>query len=141
MGGFGHSYKTLEDKVRFHRKRAQHHLDRAAEWERILAEIQQLQRLEQIPADVEVPKAAVPKRTTKAANRNEFARELLRRSGTAGITPAQIRKVANEQGFPTPTNYPYKMIRNLVAQGRARKDKQTGTYFWVEKDTKIVCQN
>jgi hypothetical protein len=137
MGGFGHSYKTLEDKVRFHKQRAQHHLERAAEWERILSEIQQLQRLEQLPADVEAPKTPIPKKTTKAANRNEFAREALRKSGVAGITPAQIRRLANEQGFPTPTNYPYKMIRNLVAQGRARKDKQTGRYIAVEeKDAK-----
>lgn len=137
MGGFGHSYKTLQDKVLFHRKRAQYHLDRAGEWECILSEIQQLQRLEQRSADIELGKVPRPKRTTQTANRNEFARVLLRRSGTAGITPAQIRQLANEQGFSTPDNYPYKMLKTLLTQGRAKKDEETGRYIAIEeKDTK-----
>jgi hypothetical protein len=135
MGGFGHSYKTLEDKVRFHKNRAKHHLDRAAEWERILSEIQQLQRLEQISADAEVPKLPRPKRTTQAQGRNELARELLERSAENGIFPAEIRQRANAQGFSTPTNFPYKMLRVLVAQGKARKDDATGRYFAVKEDT------
>jgi len=78
-----------------------------------------------------------PTRTAQTANRNEFARILLQRSGKAGITPAQIRQLANEQGFPTPNNYPYKMLRNLLAQGRAKKDEDTGRYIAIEeKDTK-----
>jgi hypothetical protein len=56
MGGFGHSYKTLEEKVRFHRKRAQYYLDCAAEWEPIVSEIQQLQRSEQASAEVQLLK-------------------------------------------------------------------------------------
>jgi|SRR5438552_18521815 len=133
MGGFGHSYKTLEDKVRFHKKRAQYHLNRAAEWERILSEIQQLQRLEQVSADVELPKLPGPKKTTQSQGRNEFARELLEQSAKNGITPAEIRQRANEQGFSTPNNFPYKMLRILVTQGKASKDKATGRYFAVKE--------
>ena len=130
MGGFSHSYKTLEEKARFHRKRAKYHLDRAADWERIMAEIQQLQRVEQLPADLELPKAPPPKKTTAAKGRNDYARELLKEFAASGITPAEIRKRANEQGFATPTNFPYKMLRNLLKSGRVRKNK--GRYFPIE---------
>jgi len=129
MGGFGHSYKTLQDKARFHRKRAQYHLDRAAEWERILSEIQQLQRLEQVSADAELPKLPRPKKTTQSQGRNDFARELLDQAAETGITPAEIRQRANEQGFPTPNNFPYKLLTIMVNKGKARKDNVSGRYY------------
>jgi diadenosine tetraphosphatase ApaH/serine/threonine PP2A family protein phosphatase len=82
MGGFGYSYKTLEEKVRFHRKRAKYHSDRAAEWERILSEIQRLQRLEQLPHDADIPELSPPKKpnspgSSSRTRRNDFARDVL----------------------------------------------------------------
>lgn len=143
MGGFGHSYQTLEEKVRFHKKRAQYHLDRAAEWERILSEIQRLQRLEQLPADAEVPKLATTKKANPAGSGNEhnrhnrfqFARDSLIQAGEKGRTPAEIRVLANEAHFSCPSNFPYKLLTKLVAQGKARKDKETGRYFAVKEKT------
>jgi hypothetical protein len=132
MGGFSHSYKTLQEKATFHRKRAKYHLDRAADWERIMSEIQQLQRVEQLPADAEVPKPPPPKKTTAAKNRNDYARELLKEFAASGITPAEVRKRANEQGFATPDNFPYKMFKNMLKTGRVRKNKETGKYFPIE---------
>jgi hypothetical protein len=132
MGGFSHSYKTLQEKATFHRKRAKYHLDRAADWERIMSEIQQLQRVEQLPADAEVPKPPPPKKTTAAKNRNDYARELLKEFAASGITPAEVRKRANEQGFSTPDNFPYKMFKNMLKRGKVRKNKETGKYFPIE---------
>ena len=40
-------YKVIEEKIRFHRKRAQYHKERANNWDRVLAQIQALQRQEQ----------------------------------------------------------------------------------------------
>ena len=134
MGGFGHSYKTLEDKVRFHRKRAQYHLDRAVEWERILSQIQQLQRLEQASAEEELPKLPWPRRKSSLQGRNDFARQLLQ-SAKKGITPAEVREQANGQGFSVPTNYPYKLFSILVKRGMARKD-EAGLYYPVAPGTK-----
>lgn len=132
MGGVGYSYKTLEQKIKFHRKRAQFHESRAAEWELILSQVQQLQRLEQLPADEQQSKIAPPKKTTKTGRRNDFARELLQKHVKDGIKPAEVRRQANEQGFICPDNYPYKLFRTMKAQGRLRQDEE-GRYFLTEK--------
>jgi hypothetical protein len=138
MGGFGYSYKTIEDKVRFHRARAQHHDDRARfheeraiEWGRILSQIQELQRLEQRKADSKKLDLAKPVRTTDSATRNDFAREVLRKHQKDGVLPREVRRLANQQGFPAPNNYPYKLFTLLVKQGKARKDA-AGRYYPTE---------
>ena len=127
MGGLGHPYKTLEEKIRFHRKRIKYHQDRLAEWERIAAEIQQLHRMEQVSADADLPRIQAIKNTSQKA-RNDFARELLIQVGKAGITPAEIRQRANEHGISTPNNFPYKMLRVMKEQGKIDKDEKTGRY-------------
>lgn len=136
MGGSsGYSYKSIEEKIRFHRSRIEYHKARKAEWEKIAAQIQQLQRAEQLSADESIPTIAVPKRTTEARNRSEYARELLRERTKEGIKPAEVRQLANEQGFALPTNYPYKLFTMLVKKGKARRD-ESGTYFWKVSDKK-----
>jgi len=135
MGGFGYSYNTIKDKVRFHRARAHHHderarfhEDRAVEWERILSQIQQLQRIEQrksVPKKTELPQ---PVRTKSSENRNDFAREVLRTHAKEGVLPGEVRRLANQQGFPAPSNYPYKLFTLLVKQGKAKKDT-VGRYY------------
>jgi hypothetical protein len=128
--GARHSYKTLEDKVRFHNKRAKYHLERAAEWERILADVQRLQRLEQAPI-AEVPKLIRSRQTALGRSRNDLAREILAEFSKTGITPAEVRERANEHGFSIPTNYPYKLFRVMRTAGKLRKDEE-GRYYLIE---------
>jgi hypothetical protein len=127
MAGIRHPYKTLEEKIRFHRQRIKYHQGRLAEWERIAAEIQQLHRLEQVSAEIDLPGVHAVKNTSLKA-RNDFARELLKQAGKTGITPAEIRQRANENGISTPNNFPYKMFRVMKEQGKIEKDEKTGRY-------------
>jgi hypothetical protein len=138
MGGIGHPYKTLEEKMRFHRKRIKYHQDRLAEWERIVAEIQQLHRLEQVSAETDLPQIARAKKNTSLKARNDFARELLMQAGKAGITPAEIRQRANENGISTPNNFPYKMFKVMKERGKIEKDEKTGRYRLTGREVPMV---
>jgi hypothetical protein len=130
------SYKTVEERVRYHndraklhKKRMTFHEKRALEWERLLAQIQDMQRDEQKKADAERGERMEPVRTTRAANRNDFAREVLHRYAKEGVLPADVRRLANQQGISAPTNYPYKLFTLMVKQGKARKDETSGRYY------------
>jgi hypothetical protein len=117
------------DKIRIHRKRAEYHKQRADEWELVLAQIQALQRQEQPSGKTEQFSLALPKpKEDRDANRFVFARNVLRAHSQDGILPVEIRRLANEQGFSCPTNYPYKLLTNMVKQGTARKD-EAGRYY------------
>ena len=130
------------DKIRFHKKRILHHQERIqfhqariTEWETVLAQVQAWQRQEQPSGQVEQFTLALPKpKRERPANRNIFARELLREHAKDGILPVEIRRLANAEGFPVVTNYPYKMLALLVENGKARKDKNTGKYFPVGEE-------
>jgi len=161
-------YKVIEGKVRFHRKRAEFHRQRAAEWDRVLAQIQALQREEQprgrqqgadvltdddelgdginaTDADLELARAKAAASARAAAevegrfrrqgkrkvklDRARFARELLEEHAKDGILPVEIRRRANEAGFSTPTNYPYKILTHMVENRTARKDPSSGRYY------------
>jgi hypothetical protein len=126
--------EPILDKIRFHKKRVHHHQEQVAEWERVLAQVQSLQRQEQPSGQVEQFELPLPKpKGERAANRNAFARDLLREHAKHGILPVEIRKLANDAGFPCPTNYPYKLLAILLEQGKVHKHK-TGRYFPVETD-------
>jgi len=135
----GFSYKTLEQKSRFHQdrikdleKRIEYHKERKAEWDRILSEIQKLNRIEQLVMGSKKGETPQPVKAAEVKGRNEFARQLLEKRGEHGITPGEVRAMANAQGFPVPTNYPYKMFSLMVKRGDARKDK-AGFYYLTEK--------
>jgi hypothetical protein len=120
--------EPILDKIRFHKRRIGYHRDRiqfhqerVTEWETVLAQIQALQRQEQLAPPK--PKGERPE------NRNVFARELLKERWKDGILPVEIRQLANAQGFPCPTNYPYKLLSILIEQGKAWKDDATGRYY------------
>ena len=122
--------EPILDKIRFHKKRIQHHQEQAAEWERVLAQVQALQRQEQPSGQVEQFELALPKpKGERAANRNIFAREILKERWKDGILPMEIRQLANAEGFSCPTNYPYKLLGTLIEQGKAWKDDATGRYY------------
>ena|SRR5437764_10101701 len=124
------------EKIRLHRKRAEHHQKRADEWETILAQIQALQRQEQPSGKTEQFALSLPKpKEARSPNRFEFARLVLKEH-PEGLLPVQIRQLANAEGFTCPTNYPYKLLTNLVKKGTARKD-ETGRYFPVEKEKEV----
>ena len=124
------------DKIRFHKSRIQHHQERIqfheeriSEWDTVLAQIQALQRQEQPAGQVDQFALPLPKpKGERAANRNIFARRLLVERWKEGILPVEIRQLANAEGFSCPTNYPYKLLGSLIAQGLAWKD-DTGKYY------------
>lgn len=129
--------EPILDKIRFHKRRIarhqeriQFHQERITEWETVLAQVQALQRQEQPSGQVEQFELALPKPPgERAANRNIFARELLKEHWKDGILPVEIRRLANAQGFPCPTNYPYKLLAILIEQGKSWKDDATGRYY------------
>ncbi|MGA9303910.1 MAG: hypothetical protein WBW31_00765 [Candidatus Sulfotelmatobacter sp.] len=124
--------EPILDKIRFHKSRIQHHEERVQfhqeridEWESILAQVQSVQRQEQPAGHMDQFMLALPlPKGKRAANRNVFARHLLVDRWKEGILPVEIRRLANAQGFSCPTNYPYKMLRNLIEQGLAWKDPE-----------------
>lgn len=135
------------DKIRFHKSRVQHHQDRIRfhqeridEWMSVLAQVQALQRQEQPAGQVDETTLASPKsKGDRAANRNIFARKLLLEHWNEGLLPVEIRHLANANGFSCPTNYPYKLLGNLIAQGLVWKD-DAGKYHpkkgkWAELKT------
>jgi hypothetical protein len=137
--------RLYRDRVEFYRRKAAESEHLAAEnekivasWEAVLSQIQELQRQEQPAATA----SAMPleelkaKAEVEAANRFDLARELLIRHREEGILPVDIRRLANARGFSSPSNFPYKLLTNLVKQGRARRDHQTGRYFPVVKEAK-----
>jgi hypothetical protein len=127
--------EPILDKIRFHKSRIHHHQDRirfhqerADEWETVLAQVQALQRQEQPSGQVDQFALPLPKpKGERVANRNIFARQLLVEHWKDGILPVEIRQLANADGFSCPTNYPYKLLGNLIEQGLAWKDA-TGRY-------------
>ena len=129
--------EPILDKIRFHKRRIGYHQDRiqfhqerVTEWETVLAQVQALQRQEQPSGQVEQFELALPKPNgERASNRNIFARELLKERWKDGVLPVEIRQLANAQGFPCPTNYPYKLLGILIEQGKAWKDDATGRYY------------
>jgi hypothetical protein len=156
MRELGSPYKVIEEKIQFHRKRAQYHKERADNWDRVLAQIQALQRQEQALGRVEDFKLEQPEleqvekpeareeadKKTKAAptksnlkkikdgvKRADFARKLLLQHEADGIPPVDVRTAANAAGISTPTNYPYKIFTRMVKSGTARKDEETGRYY------------
>ena len=95
----------------------------------VVAQIQALQRQEQPSGKTEQFSLALPKpKEDRDANRFVFARNVLRAHSQDGILPVEIRRLANEQGFSCPTNYPYKLLTNMVKQGTARKDEAGRCY-------------
>jgi len=153
----GSPYKVIEEKIQFHRKRAQYHKERADNWDRVLAQIQALQRQEQPlgriedfkleqpepeqigkPEEVSSPgkKTKAPptksqiKKEKDAVRRADFARMLLLQHEADGILPVEVRTAANAAGISTPTNYPYKIFTRMVTRsGTARQDEGTGRYY------------
>jgi hypothetical protein len=152
----GSPYKVIEEKIQFHRKRSQYHKERADNWDRVLAQIQALQRQEQALGRVEdfkleqpeipvekpetgaevakkakdAPTKAQLKKQKAAEKRADFARTLLLQHEADGILPVDVRTAANAAGISTPTNYPYKIFTRMVTRsGTARKDEDTGRYY------------
>jgi len=126
--------QVIEDKIKFHRKRAEYHRQRAADWSGVLAQIQALQREEQPEGKSEGFQLVKPKaKRLKRGNKASFARKVLR-SAKDGVLPVEVRKLANEQGYAVPNNYPYKIFKTMIERGEARKD-QDGKYFPVGRES------
>ena len=131
-------YRVIEEKIRFHRKKADYHKQRASDWAGVLALIQALQREEQPEGktdDFKLDKPVLPLkvRVPSGGNKSLFAREVLKNSKD-GVLPVDVRKLANKEGFVVPNNYPYKIFRSMVARGEARKD-QAGKYYPITKES------
>lgn len=144
--------KPIIAKIRLYRSRAELCRRKAAEneqlavenekiatsWEAVLSQIQSLQRQEQpagVGSDLSLEELKAEP-VIEAANRFDLARELVIRHREDGILPVDIRRLANARGFPSLSNYPYKTLKDLIKQGKARRDHQTGRYFPVAKEEK-----
>jgi uncharacterized protein YPO0396 len=65
--------------------------------------------------------------------RCQIARQALQHAKD-GILPVDVRRLTNERGLSTPSNFPYKLFTSLVQSGRARKDDVSGRYYPIGGD-------
>jgi hypothetical protein len=135
----------IREKIRYHKQRIKdheerirHHREQVAKWDGILSQIQSMQREEQPRGRaVKQPAALVsiwlPENSQLPENRAKFARQILAANAKDGVLPGRIRSLANEAKFSCPTNYPYKLLANMVKRGEARKDEE-GRYYPIIKN-------
>jgi hypothetical protein len=106
---------------------------RLDEWESVLAKVQTLQREEQPRGKGAAPVATVPDiKGVRLVNKAQFVRDLLKENALLGLTPADIRKIANDAGLSVRTSYPYKTLTKMVDKGEAFRDEQ-GRYYPLDK--------
>jgi hypothetical protein len=117
----------LEAKVKHYRERVEEYRAKLRVWETALASAKE----EMSDNSTTAKKAALP--AIKGKVSRDFVREILKSyAKKGGVTPKQIREIADQRGLAYPANFPHTTLHKFRTQMREAEEKG-GKYFPITK--------
>ena len=118
----------LEAKVKHYRERVEEYRSKLRVWESALSSAKEEMSDN---SSVTAKKAALP--AIKGKVSRDFVREVLRSyAKKGGVTPKQIREIADQRGLSYPANFPHTTLHKFRTQMREAEEKG-GKYFPIVK--------
>lgn len=118
----------LEAKVKHYRERVEEYRSKLRVWESALLSVKE----EMSDNSKTAKKAATPQ--IKGKVNRDFVREVLRAyAKKGGVTPKQIREIADQRGLAYPANFPHTTLHKFRTQTHPEAVENGGKYFPVPK--------
>jgi len=118
----------LEAKVEHYQERVVYYKAKLRVWESALRAARE-EVMASARRDVKKQPAVGPRKGV--ANR-AFVREMLKAHAAAGVTPKQLRQLAEERQLSIPRNFPYAILHKFKTRTEEVRD-EGGRYFPIEK--------